>query len=267
MATYPTRSLTIAGSDSGGGAGIQADLKTFSALGTYGMSVITAITAQNTFQVTGALEIPLDLIEAQLDAVVTDIGVDAVKTGMLSSPPIIELIEAKIREYNLHPVVVDPVMISKSGSRLLQESALATMRSFLGIADITTPNVPEATALSGHTVRTLDDAREAAKIIHSFGAQMVVIKGGHLTGTMAIDLLFDGNEFTELATERINTTNTHGTGCTFASAITAGLANGLEAKEAINQAKTYVTEGIRNSFSLGSGHGPLNHFHAWWGIE
>lgn len=264
MPSYPPRVLTIAGSDSGGGAGIQADLKTFSALGTFGMSVITAITAQNTFQVTAALEMPLDLIEAQLDAVVTDIGVDAVKTGMLSSPAVIELVESKIRQYNLHPVIVDPVMVSKSGDHLLQESAIERMRSFLSIADITTPNIPEAMALSGQTIRTLDDAKEAGKIIHSFGAQTVIIKGGHLTGSMAIDLSFDGNEFTELASERIDTMNTHGTGCTFASAITAGIANGLEIKEAINQAKIYVTDSIRSSFPLGRGHGPLNHFHAWW---
>ena len=260
----PPRAMTIAGSDSGGGAGVQADLKTFAALGVYGTSAITAITAQNTRQVTQVLELPVDLIAAQIDAIMGDISADAVKTGMLSSAAIIQVVAAKIKEHGLSPLVVDPVMVAKSGDRLLQLEAVEALRSFLPLATVVTPNVPEAEVLSGRQVKSLEEAREAAKAIHALGPQAVVVKGGHLASGEVTDLLYDGQEFIELTAERVNTTSTHGTGCTFASAIAAGLAQGLELQEAVAQAKEYVTDALRHAFPMGGGHGPLNHFYRWW---
>ncbi len=258
------RALTLAGSDSGGGAGIQADLKTFSALGVYGASVITAITAQNTIGVSGILELPLDIIAAQIDAVVSDIQFDAFKTGMLSSEPIISLVAAKVSEFKLAPLVVDPVMVATSGDRLLREDAVEALRTrLLPMAAVTTPNIPEAEVLVGREVRSESARRDAARRIIELGAKAVVIKGGHLEGP-AIDLFYDGTDFTELVAERIQTTNTHGTGCTLASAIAAGLAKGLPLVEAVREAKRYVTEAIAGAYPIGHGHGPVHHFVRWW---
>jgi hydroxymethylpyrimidine/phosphomethylpyrimidine kinase len=261
--------MTIAGSDSGGGAGIQADLKTFAALGVYGTSALTAVTAQNTLAVTAVHEIPTDAIAAQIDAVVTDIGVDAVKTGMLSSSAVIECVAASLAKYSglpgVHRLVVDPVMVSKSGDSLMQREAISTLRSrLLPLAAMVTPNIPEAEALTGLTIVNDQDVRDAAKAIINMGAKAVVVKGGHREGP-ATDLFYDGSDFREFTAPRIDTSNTHGTGCTFASAVAAGLAKGLEPVEAVGQAKDYVTEAIRNSFSVGGGHGPLNHFFRSWG--
>ncbi|MCH7802141.1 MAG: bifunctional hydroxymethylpyrimidine kinase/phosphomethylpyrimidine kinase [Chloroflexi bacterium] len=258
--------MTIAGSDSGGGAGIQADLKTFAALGVYGTSAITAVTAQNTLAVTDVLELPTSLIESQIDAIMSDIGADVVKTGMLSSSAIIQTVADKIREHGLNTLVVDPVMVAKGGDRLLQEQAVDTLRNILApLATVVTPNAPEAEALTGMTVETVDDARTAARIlVDEIGASCAVVKGGHLAGP-ATDVMYDGSVFTLFTQERIPTKNTHGTGCTFASAIAAGLAKGLSTKEAVGDAKAYVTAAIQSSFEIGSGHGPLNHFYKLWG--
>ena len=260
--------MTIAGSDSGGGAGIQADLKTFAALGVYGTSVLTAVTAQNTVAVTAVHEIPADMIAAQIDAVVTDIGVDAVKTGMLSSGAIIECVAASVKKYpdipGLRRLVVDPVMVAKSGDSLRREDAVGVLRDrVLPLAAVVTPNIPEAETLTGLSIVTDDDVRKAASAIVSMGAASVVVKGGHRDGP-ATDLYYDGSSFREFTAPRIETANTHGTGCTFASAVAAGLAKGLATEDAVGQAKEYVTEAIRRSFAIGQGHGPLNHFYKLW---
>ena len=256
--------LTIAGSDSGGGAGIQADLKTFSALGVFGMSAVTAITAQNTVAVTAVFEIPTDVIAAQIDAVVTDIGVDAVKTGMLSSSEIIRVVAAKIREHRLSTAVIDPVMVATSGDRLLREEAVEALRTeLLPLAMVVTPNLPEAEVLTGLTITTLEQMREAARQIVGLGARSVIVKGGHLEGD-AVDVFFDGTNFLELPAPRINTTSTHGTGCTLASAIAALLAGGEPLEAAITGAKAYVTAAIEQAYPIGHGHGPVHHFHRWW---
>ena len=263
--TTPPTAMTIAGSDSGGGAGIQADLKTFAALGVYGTSVITAITAQNTQGVTAIHEIPVDLIRAQMDAVVSDIGADAVKAGMLSSAEIIETVAEAVRSLGLTTLVVDPVMVAKGGDRLLREDAVEALRTrLLPLATVVTPNGPEAEVLSGITIHTPQEARQAAESIVRMGAKSVVVKGGHLTGKDAVDLFYDGTTFRELSAPRIDTRNTHGTGCTFASAIAAGLARGLTLEEAVTRAKEYVTEAIRANLDVGHGHGPLNHFFKLW---
>lgn len=257
------RALTIAGSDSGGGAGLQADLKTFSALGVYGASVVTAVTAQNTLGVTGVLEVPLELIAAQIDAVATDIGFDATKTGMLASAAIVELVARKVVEHGLSPLVVDPVMVATSGDRLLREDAVAALREkLIPLATVVTPNLPEAEVLVGHPVESVEARRDAAKAIVALGARAVLIKGGHGSGP-AVDLYYDG-EFVELHADRIATTNTHGTGCTLASAIAAGLARGNSPLDAVREAKQYVTEALRAAFPLGRGHGPVHHFYRWW---
>ena len=256
--------MTIAGSDSGAGAGIQADLKTFAALGVYGTSAITAITAQNTQGVTGVHEVPVPLIEAQIDAVVGDIGADAVKTGMLSSSAIIQAVARKVHELRLPNLVVDPVMVAKSGDRLLQEEAVETLRSqLLPLALVVTPNIPEAEVLTGRRIASREEARQAAREIVALGARSVVVKGGHLQGD-AVDTFYDGREFREFTAPRMETTSTHGTGCTFASAIAAGLAKGLTPVEAIGAAKEYVTQAIQRAFAVGHGHGPLNHFFELW---
>ena len=260
----PPTVMTIAGSDSGGGAGIQADLKTFSALGVFGTSTLTAITAQNTVGVTAVHEIPTDVISAQIDAVITDIGADAVKTGMLSSSAIVETVADAIRRHAVANLVVDPVMVAKSGDRLLREEAIASIcGSLIPLAAVVTPNIPEAEDLTGHSISTDAEVRRAAESIIEMGARSVVIKGGHRSGP-ATDVFYDGDRFQEFTTERIPSTNTHGTGCTFASAVAAGLAHGLEPSRAVAQAKEYVTEAIRASYPIGQGHGPLHHFHAFW---
>jgi hydroxymethylpyrimidine/phosphomethylpyrimidine kinase len=253
--------LTIAGSDSGGGAGIQADLKTFAAHGVYGTSAITAVTAQNTLGVTAVHTIPADIVTAQIEAVASDIGADAVKTGMLATAAIVEAVAAAIEELDLPCTVIDPVMIAKGGSRLLDDEAVETMRTeLLPRAMVITPNADEAGALLGDEVRTLEQARAAARRLKALGPGAVIVKGGHLDGAHAIDILFDGVNLVELSAPRIETTSTHGTGCTFASAIAANLALGLNLATAAERAKTYVTDAIRRAPAIGGGHGPLGHF-------
>ena len=257
--------MTIAGSDSGGGAGIQADLKTFAALGVYGTSALTAITAQNTLGVTGVHEIPTEIIAAQIEAVLTDIGADAVKTGMLASSSIVEVVSHQLKTFRVTALVVDPVMVAKSGDSLLHQDAVEALRTLLvPLAAVVTPNVPEAEVLTGVKIVSDDDMRRAAESILGMGCGSVVVKGGHRDGP-ATDLFYDGDRFQEFTAPRIDTKNTHGTGCTFASAVAAGLAKGLPLLEAVAQAKEFVTAAIGRSFPIGRGHGPLNHFYQFWG--
>lgn len=256
--------MTIAGSDSGGGAGIQADLKTFAAMGVYGTSVLTAVTAQNTQQVTAVLELPPDIVAAQIDAVVGDIGADAVKTGMLANAAIIETVAAKVREHNLSNLVVDPVMVAKSGDRLLREDAVAALKEkLLPLAMVVTPNLPEAEVLVGHPIAGPEEVRRAAEEIAALGAMTVVVKGGHREGP-AIDLFYDGRSFHEFSVARVDTNSTHGTGCTFASAIAAGLAKGSNVRDAVAMAKAYVTKALQHAYPVGHGHGPVHHFYRYW---
>ena len=265
-ARRPPHALTIAGSDSGGGAGIQADLKTFAAFGVYGMSAITAVTAQNTLAVTAVQEINLDVIAAQIDAVVEDIGVDVVKTGMLSSPAITHLVATKAREHGFERLIVDPVMIAASGARLLQDDAVSTIKKeLIPLATVVTPNVPEAEVLTGIEIVDRAGMEEAALRIHALGPKYVVVKGGHLEGDEnSDDLLFDGDRFQVFSAPRIVTTSNHGTGCTFASAVASGLAHGRDIVRSVEDAKGYVTAAMTNAFPVGRGHGPLNHFYRWW---
>ncbi len=257
--------MTSAGSDSGGGAGIQADLKTFAAHGVYGTSAITAITAQNTVGVTSVLPLPSDIVTAQIEAIAGDIGADAVKIGMLASAAIVEAVAAAIDTLELPQVVLDPVMVSKSGDTLLEEEAVAAMRTeLLRRALVVTPNAREAEVLAGMTIGSLEEAREAAHRIHRMGAAAVVVKGGHLPGAEAVDLLFDGREAIEFRAPRVDTRNTHGTGCTFAAAVAANLALGLPLRDAVDRAKRYVTGAIANGLTIGHGHGPVDHF--WRGV-
>jgi hydroxymethylpyrimidine/phosphomethylpyrimidine kinase len=251
--------MTIAGSDSGGGAGIQADLKTFQALGVYGTCALTAITAQNTVGVRAVHEIPIQTISAQIDAVVDDIGVDAAKTGMLSSAEIIGTVAERIRYWRLDRLVVDPVMVAKSGDRLLREDAVqALIRELLPLAMVVTPNLPEAEVLIGRSLETDAEIRQAARDIRDLGPRAVVVKGGHRQGD-ATDLLFDGHAFHAFSSERFDTPNTHGTGCTFSAAIAAQLALGSDLVDAVSFAKRYISEAIRRSTPLGHGHGPVAH--------
>jgi len=257
--------LIIAGSDSSAGAGIQADLKTCAALGVYGTTAITALTAQNTMGVTAIHEAPPEFVAAQIDAVVADIRPDAVKTGMLANAAIIEIVAAKIEEHALPFIVVDPVMVAKSGDRLLREDAVRALRELLiPLADVVTPNIPEAEDLVGHPVHTDEEVREAAREIQSLGARNVVVKGGHRSGAEAVDVLFDGGAFHEFAAPRIDTTSTHGTGCTLASAIAAFLARRETVPDAVRRAKDYLTEALRHAEPIGHGHGPVEHF---WKME
>ena len=258
--------MTVAGSDSGGGAGIQADLKTFAALGVYGTSALTAITAQNTLGVTAVHELPPELVAAQMNAIRADMGADAVKTGMLSSSAIIRTVAERLREHRLtERLVVDPVMVAKGGDRLLQPEAVeALRRELLPLALVVTPNVPEAEALTGLSLGSVADARRAARqIVHGMGARCAAVKGGHLEGP-AVDVFYDGHDFRELSAVRVETTSTHGTGCTFASAVAAYLARGRSPAEAVAGAKRYVTQALRRAFPMGGGHGPLNHFYRLW---
>jgi hydroxymethylpyrimidine/phosphomethylpyrimidine kinase len=254
--------LTIAGSDSGGGAGIQADLKALSANGVFAMSVITAITAQNTEEVTDVFELPPSIIASQLDAVFDDFDVAAVKTGMLSSTAIVEIVVKMLTVQKVTTLVVDPVMISKSGHPLLQPEAVDAVKAqLLPLAFVVTPNIHEAQQLSGIQIVSLADARRAAKIIHGFGCKHVLIKGGHLLSERATDLLYDGRFFNVLKGEFIETRHTHGTGCTFASALAAHLARGRSVLDAAQAAKAYVTQAIRHGLAIGHGHGPTDHFY------
>jgi hydroxymethylpyrimidine/phosphomethylpyrimidine kinase len=250
--------LTIAGSDSGGGAGIQADLKTFAALDVHGTSAITAITAQNTTGVTDILELPVGLIREQIRAVVSDLGVDAAKTGMLSSAEIIAAVAGAIQEHGIRRLVVDPVMVAKGGAKLLRDDAVAALREkLIPLAMVITPNLPEAEVLLGRRISTLEARRAAARELVELGASVAVVKGGHADGD-ATDVFFDGAETIELPAERIATRNTHGSGCVFSAAITAGLARGLGPLQAVREAKAFITEAIANSLEIGHGHGPVN---------
>lgn len=259
------RALTIAGSDSGGGAGIQADLKTFAALQVYGSSAIVALTAQNTLGVTVVHEAPPDFVAAQLDAVLSDIGADAAKTGMLGNAAIVRVVAAKLREYGVGNLVVDPVMVAKSGDRLLREEAVAALiDDLLPLARVVTPNLPEAEVLVGRRLPHDAALRTAAEELVGRGAASVVIKGGHRPGPEAVDLFYDGRRFHELRAPRIDTRNTHGTGCTFAAAIAAYLARGAEPLEAVSEAKRYLHAAIAAAYDVGAGHGPVHHFYHWW---
>jgi hydroxymethylpyrimidine/phosphomethylpyrimidine kinase len=253
--------LTIAGSDSGAGAGIQADLKTFAAHGVYGTCAITAVTAQNTLGVTMFEALSADLVTAQIEAVVSDLGAHAVKTGMLANAAIVEAVAAAVEDLELPWLVVDPVMIAKSGDRLLDDEALGAMRSeLLPRAFLVTPNIPEAETLAGMTIASDDDRREAARRIVKHGAAHVIVKGGHFPSDDIVDLLYDGHRFTEFRTERVPGRHTHGTGCTFAAAIAAQLALDVALPEAIPLAQQYVAGAIRSGPEIGRGHGPMNHF-------
>jgi hydroxymethylpyrimidine/phosphomethylpyrimidine kinase len=269
-----SKALTIAGSDSGGGAGIQADLKTFAALGVYGCSVLTAITAQNTLQVTGVEPVSPDMVRKQLEAVLTDIRPDVVKTGMLANANIIRAVASSLTAVRRIPLVVDPVMLSKSGDALLDLDAALRLRELLfPLADLITPNLPEAEVLTGRTLITNDDFEQAARQLHSMGARAVLLKGGHRPRLRAendsgsdevIDLFFDGREFHSIRGPWVNTPHTHGTGCTLASAIAAGLAQGLDLHPAILQARKYLTKALEAGFVVGQGISPVHHFHQWW---
>jgi hydroxymethylpyrimidine/phosphomethylpyrimidine kinase len=253
------RALTIAGSDSGGGAGIQADLKTFFALGCHGMSALTALTAQNTVGVTGIHAVPPDFVVAQIDAVVTDIGVDATKTGMLATAEIIEAVASAVTAHRLDPLVVDPVFVAKSGDHLLAGDAVGALKErILPLATVITPNLHEAGGLLGGAVGTLDEMKEAARSLHALGPRAVLVKGGHLSGDRAIDVFYDGHTATEIAGPRFDSEDTHGTGCTLASAIAARLAHGDALIDAVRTAKEFVGEAIRHGVRVGKGHGPVN---------
>ncbi len=255
------KALTIAGSDSGGGAGIQADLKTFQELGVYGMTAITAITAQNTLGVQAVHPIPVDVIRAQLQSIADDLSPQAVKTGMLFSSELIEVVADSIQQYNWGKVVVDPVMVAKGGATLLQQEAIVSIkRRLLPLATVITPNIPEAEVLTGLTIQTMEDRKEAAKVLMDMGVGYVVIKGGHGAEEMAIDLFYDGEQFETIIAQRINTKNTHGTGCTFSAAITAELAKGVQIFDAVQKAKTFIHLAIKHDLMIGSGHGPTNHW-------
>ena len=264
--------LTIAGSDSSGGAGIQADLKTFGALGVYGASVITALTAQNTRGVTAIHDVPAEFIAAQIDAVFTDLDIGAVKIGMLSQVPAIEAVAAGLKRHDAQNIVLDPVMVATSGDRLLAVEAIAALqRDLIPRALVVTPNLHEAAALTDASLARNEPEMEAqARRILALGPRYVLIKGGHKTefgdSAESVDLLVSGDGVVRLAAKRINTRNTHGTGCTLSSAIAAGLAKGLDLVAAARAAKTYVTEAIAaaDKLTVGHGHGPLNHFHEYW---
>jgi hydroxymethylpyrimidine/phosphomethylpyrimidine kinase len=253
--------LTIAGSDSGAGAGIQADLKTFAAHGVYGTTVVTAVTAQNTLGVSMFEAVSSDLVTAQIEAVMADLGADAAKTGMLANAAVVEAVAAAVQDLEIPYLVVDPVMIAKSGDRLIDDEALGAMQSeLLPRAFLVTPNIPEAEALAGIEIRTDADRREAAKRIAVLGASAVLIKGGHLPGDEIRDLLYANHAFLEFRRERVPGGHTHGTGCTFAAAITAHLALGRALTDAIPLAQEYVAEAIRHAPQLGRGNGPMEHF-------
>lgn len=252
--------LTIAGSDSGGGAGIQADLKTFHAFGVFGTSALTAITAQNTQGVTAVHAVPLDVVTAQIDAVATDLRPSALKTGMLATAELVETVAEGIRRHALVRYVMDPVMVATSGDRLLDEDAEQSLaRTLLPLAMLVTPNLHEARILTGETVTDLDGMRRAARALVELGAGAALVKGGHLDGD-AVDLLWDGTEERVWRKPRLETRHTHGTGCTLSAAVTAGLAKGLPLELAADQAIGWVARAIETAPELGGGHGPVNHF-------
>lgn len=256
------KALTVAGSDSGGGAGIQADLKTFQEMDVFGTSAITAVTAQNTMGVHGIYPMTVNAVEQQIKSVAEDLPPDAIKTGMLFSAGIIRSVAASIVQYKWKKVVVDPVMIAKGGASLLQQEAIQAFRTdLLPVSLVITPNVPEAEELSGMKIRTNDDKKEVSKRLMELGCSNVILKGGHEPETdFVTDLLYDGSDFYELSDKRIPTINTHGTGCTFSAALTAELAKGKSMKEAFGTAKAFIQAAIEESLDIGSGHGPTNHW-------
>ncbi len=259
------KALTIAGSDSGAGAGIQADLKTFFALGVYGTSVLTAVTAQNTQGVQAVSELPPDFVGQQFDSVLSDIDIQAAKTGMLSSLPLVMTVSKKIAEYQIRQLVVDPVMVAKGGHPLLQEEARqALIDHLLPLALIVTPNLHEAGLLAGFEVTDRASMEEAARRIIALGPTYVVVKGGHLEHE-ACDVLFDGHSFRVYTSQKLDTVCTHGAGCTFSAALTAGLAKGRSVADAVAAAKTFVTQAMTAGFRIGRGHAPLNHRAGWIG--
>ncbi len=261
------KTLTIAGSDSGGGAGIQADLKAFAALGVYGSSAITALTAQNTLGVQAVYPVEPEFVGQQIDSVMSDIGADAAKTGMLFSTAIIEVVAERVRRWNIEKLVVDPVMVAKSGDRLLQEDAIdALKRLILPRAYVVTPNLGEASVLAGFEVSDKPAMQAAARAIHALGAKIVVVKGGHLTDC-ADDLVYDGAAMHWLSAEHIDTPHTHGTGCTFSAAIAALLAKGYAPLDAIARAKDYLTAALRTAKAVGAGHSPVHHFHLYYPMD
>lgn len=256
------KALTIAGSDSGGGAGIQADLKTFQELSVYGMSALTAVTAQNTLGVQGVFPMTPEAVAEQITSIGEDIGVNALKTGMLFSADIIEAVSVKIKDYGWEKIVVDPVMIAKGGASLLQDAAVSAMKtSLLPVSYVITPNIPEAEVLTGMKIITNEDKKEACKRLMNLGVKNVVIKGGHDSDEQeSTDLLFDGIDFHVFKNKRIPTKNTHGTGCTFSAAITAELAKGKSIYDAVSTAKSFISAAIEDDLEIGNGHGPTNHW-------
>jgi hydroxymethylpyrimidine/phosphomethylpyrimidine kinase len=263
------RALSIAGSDSGGGAGIQADLKTFSALGCYGMTVITALTAQNTVGVTGIQAVPPEFIALQMDAVMTDIGADAVKIGMLHSPEVIQTVAGCLQQYDCSGIVLDPVMVTRNGDKLLQDDAVQALKEYLfPLATVITPNLAEASILLGRDVKEISQMADACRDLATQGCDRVFLKGGALDGAISVDLLYEreSGEILELESPRIDTLNSHGTGCTISSAITACLAKGMELSAAVREAKKYIDGALQGgaAMKIGAGHGPVHHFHNWW---
>ena len=265
------RALTIAGSDSGGGAGIQADLKTFSALGCYGMSVITALTAQNTMSVTGIQAVPPEFIALQIDAVMSDIGADAVKIGMLHSPEVIKTVAKSLQQYDIPVIVLDPVMVTRNGDKLLQDDAVQALNDYLfPVATIITPNIAEASILLDREVKEQPQMADACQDLATLGCDRVFLKGGALKGDISVDLLYDrsSGETLELESPRVDTLNSHGTGCTISSAIAANLAKGKDLSVAVQEAKQYIDGALQggSEIRIGNGHGPVHHFHNWWDV-
>ena len=255
------RALTIAGSDSGGGAGIQADLKTFFALGCHGMSAITALTAQNTVAVTGVVEVDPGFVVEQVEAIATDIGIDAAKTGMLASAPLVEAVAKAVEAFDVRRLVVDPVSVSKHGDRLLAEDAVDALRTvLLPLAEVVTPNLHEAATLAdAGAIETMDAMKEAALAIHALGPRTVLVKGGHFgDGDESVDLVYDGKAFSELRGPRFDTRDTHGTGCALSAAVAARLAHGDSTTDALNEAKRFISGAIERSLRIGNGYGPVN---------
>jgi hydroxymethylpyrimidine/phosphomethylpyrimidine kinase len=261
--------LTIAGSDSGGGAGIQADLKTFAAIGCYGMSVITALTAQNTRGVTAIHALPPSFAVEQMTAVFTDIGADAVKIGMLYSAELIEAVTETLNKYRARNIVLDPVMVAQSGDKLLRDDAIEAIKEHLmPVADVITPNLPEAEVLLGRKIETLEDMHRAARSLAQFGGRSILIKGGHLEKRKSTDLLYltEEDRFVILEAERVDSRNNHGTGCTLSSAIAAYISRGSQIEDAVRKAKTFIQNAIRAgaAYKIGHGHGPVHHFFEFW---
>ncbi|WP_420329484.1 bifunctional hydroxymethylpyrimidine kinase/phosphomethylpyrimidine kinase [Paenibacillus graminis] len=256
------KALTVAGSDSGGGAGIQADLKTFQELGVYGMSALTAVTAQNTLGVQGVYPLEAEAVAAQLDSIGADLTPDAVKTGMLFSSGLIRTVAQKFRQYGWTKLVIDPVMVAKGGSPLLQQEAVqALIAHLLPLSLAVTPNIPEAEILTGMKISGMADREAAARLVHAMGPRFVILKGGHdEEGAQVTDLLYDGEQFIYLQSPRIATRHTHGTGCTFSAALAAGLAQGQLVPQAVHTAKAFIQAAIEDGIHIGAGNGPTNHF-------